>query len=158
LKGAKPVKFWRMLSRMGVILLFALFMTTCEDDYLLNSIGELNQVKPLKSGKWTSTTDFGEFNFIVNSDGTEIILVTYILSDWTCGCATINGSVISSKRPGWSINDRKFFIENDFDMAGNQRMTIKGYFSNSGDKVYGTFDSFMYGTTCTGKWRGGCTE
>ena len=152
------MKLWRLLAGLGVILCLTLFFAACGDDNPVDSNGDSNQVQPLKAGNWTSTTDFGEFDFIVKSGGEEITELKYIFSGWTCGPVTISGTITSTRTPGWPITDRTFTIERDLDIHGNETMTIQGTFSDNGEEVTGTFSAVMYGSTCQGTLCGACAD
>ena len=148
------MKIMHVGTVLGLSLFFMLYLTACGDDPVSNN----DQVKSLKSGDWTATSDFGGFDFTVNPEGTEIPNYTYRFDGWGCGGVTLSGSIIYTRTPGWPISDRKFTIEEDLDAQGNQAMTIQGTFSNSGDQVSGTFVGVMYGTTCQGNWSGSADE
>jgi len=105
-----------------------------------------------ESGDWRVLTDFGEFVFTVNIDGTHITKIIYTFSSWTCGPVTLSGTISIEKEPGWPISERQFTIENTLDVPGDQTMTINGTFSETGDEASGTWSADMYGTTCSGNW------
>jgi len=54
--------------------------------------------KGVKSGNWTGTSGFGEFDMVVNSDGTLITKFVIKFSDWVCGGIRHGGSLTLTYR------------------------------------------------------------
>jgi len=124
---------------------------------LRKALGLVSWTKPSLPSEWNASTDFGEMEFTVNSDGTGVIEITYIFSNWTCGSATMSGTVKFSKSSGWPITDRQFTIKNTFDPppigSGSQVMTINGTFDETGAHASGTWEADWYGSLCSGTWQ-----
>ena len=102
-----------------------------------------------RSGDWRVPTDFGEFVFTVNGDGTQITKLATTYEDWMCGGVIKNGTIITQTDPPWSISDDQFTIGYSYP---NDIMTINGTFNQAGDEASGTWSAVMYGTTCPGNW------
>jgi len=108
-----------------------------------------------RSGDWTVPTEFGQFVFTVNLDGTHITKLAVTYSDWTCGSVTKSGTIITHKDPPWSISDNQFTIGYSYP---NDEMTINGAFNQAGDEASGTWSAVMYGTNCSGDWEATFTD
>ena len=124
---------------------------------LRKALGLVTWTKPSLPSEWNASTDFGELKFTVNSDGTGVIEITYIFSSWTCGPATMSGTMKFSKSSGWPITDRQFTIKNTLDPppigSGSQVMTINGTFDKTGAHASGTWEADWYGSLCSGNWQ-----
>jgi len=96
------------IACISVILCGFLVFISCS-----NSDGILGPQK-ISSGEWNADTDFGEFHFIVDSEGTYIETITITFDNWTIGGVTHNGSVsITRYEPKWWITGRTFYISVD---------------------------------------------
>ena len=105
-----------------------------------------------KSGDWQVQTDFGEFIFTVNNDGTLITKLVITFSNFSCGGIRQNGTISSEQSPGWSISNSKFTIEKSVNPTGSITLTITGTFDKSGEKASGTWKVNVSGTDCSGAW------
>ena len=105
------------------------------------------------SGEWKVATEFGEFVFTVNIDGTSITKLVTTYSDWTCGSVTKSGTI--TIWANWSISFNQFTIGYSYP---NDEMTIDGTFNQAGDEASGTWTAVMYGTTCSGDWEATFTD
>jgi hypothetical protein len=124
---------------------------------LRKALGLITWTIPSLPSEWNVSTDFGELKFTVNPDGTGVTEITYIFSSWTCGSATMSGTVKFSKSSGWPITDRQFTIKNTFDPppigSGSQVMVITGTFDETGAHASGTWEADWYGSICSGNWQ-----
>ena len=125
---------------------------------LRKALGLVTWTIPSLPSEWNASTDFGELKFTVNSDGTGVIKITYIFSSYTCGSATMSGTMKFSKSSGWPITDRQFTIKNTLDPpppigSGSQMMTITGTFDETGAHASGTWEADWYGSICSGNWQ-----
>ncbi|MGB2697737.1 MAG: hypothetical protein WBD28_07750, partial [Candidatus Zixiibacteriota bacterium] len=102
-----------------------------------------------RSGDWKVPTEFGEFVFTVNVDGTQITKLVTTYADWQCGGVTKSGTVTTQTEPPWPISDDQFTIGYSYP---NDEMTINGTFNEAGDEASGTWSAVIYGTTCSGDW------
>ena len=100
-----------------------------------------------KPGTWTSSTDFGSFDFVVNDSSTYITKITFNFSNWMGR----SGGVGVSKDPGWAISNRTFKIETSI---MSDQWTIDGTFDSTGGKASGTWKAVISGQTLTGSWQG----
>ena len=97
---------------------------------------------------WSGPAGFGTFEFITDNDLTEISQLKLILSDFSCGIVTRNGTItVTLSIP---ISNRKFTYTDTF--SPDFKMTITGEFNVSGDFASGTWEALSYGTTCKGIW------
>ena len=103
------------------------------------------------SGEWSASTEFGEFDFSVNSEGTGITEISVNFSGFKCGPVTRSGG-FTVKRIGssWPITDGAFNIILD-DSPGYE-ITISGEFDGSCTGVSGTWEVDSMGTICSGLW------
>jgi hypothetical protein len=108
-----------------------------------------------RSGDWTVPTEFGEFVFTVNVDGTQITKLITSYTDWQCGSVIKNGDITIQKDPPWSISDNQFTIGYSYP---NDEMTITGTFNQEGDEASGTWSAVMHGTNCSGEWEATFTD
>jgi hypothetical protein len=106
-----------------------------------------------QSGDWTVQTDFGEFVFTVNPDGTLITKLIITFSSFTCGSVTQSGTMIFSTSPGWPISNNQFTIDIWINFP-NISMTITGTFIETGYQASGTWSVNVSGTICAGDWGG----
>ena len=124
---------------------------------LRKALGLITWTIPSLPSEWIALTNFGDLKFTVNSDGTGVIEITYIFSSWTCGPATMSGTMKFSKSSGWPITDRQFTIKNTLDPppigSGSQVMTINGTFDETGAHASGTWEADWYGSLCSGNWQ-----
>ncbi len=102
-----------------------------------------------RSGDWKVPTEFGEFVFTVNVDGTNITKLVTTYTDWQCGSVIKSGTITTQTEPPWSISDDQFTIGYSYP---NDTMTINGTFNQAGDEASGTWTAVMSGTTCPGEW------
>lgn len=102
------------------------------------------------AGHWIATTDFGNFDFSINSSGTELTWVNINLSNWKC-----DGTIItmSLKAGSWSISDGEFSAEIDLNPPHVEYLTIDGTYDETAKTFSGTWDQDMYGTHCSGTWK-----
>ena len=105
-----------------------------------------------RSGDWEVTTDFGEFIFTVNPNGTYITKLVVTFSNFTCGSITQNGTISTQTSPGWDISNNQFTIVNYINPTHTIKMTIDGTFSEEGNKASGTWNLNVSGTNCSGNW------
>lgn len=104
-------------------------------------------------GLWTGTSDFGEIEFEVSSDGNYIEKLKIIFVDFSCGIvASTSGSITFSKSPGWSISDGEFSMHVTLSQTQNREMDITGFFGNGGTDATGTYTADYDGTICQGAW------
>lgn len=108
-----------------------------------------------RSGDWTVPTEFGEFVFTVNLDGTHITKLVTTYSDWHCGSVIKNGDITIEKDPPWSITDNQFTI--GYSLPDDE-MTINGTFNQAGDEASRTWSAVMSGTNCSGDWEATFTD
>jgi hypothetical protein len=108
-----------------------------------------------RSGDWTVPTEFGQFVFTVNLDGTHITKLVITYSGWTCGSVTKSGTISTQKDPPWPVSDNQFTIGYSYP---NDEMTINGTFNQAGDEASGTWIAVMSGTNCSGDWEATFTD
>lgn len=144
-KGGIPMKKLVFLS----LIIFVIFSQHCKNS---PTAPEIPAVQTVKTGEWTATADFGTFDIIVSSGSNFITKITFNFASWTCGPVNKSGVVSVSTSPGWPISNRSFEIAIDFN--SNEKLTIKGTFSDNGVQVSGTWNSTIYGSTCSGSWQG----
>ena len=102
-----------------------------------------------KGGDWSAPADFGQLEFTVNSNGTEITRIKRIYSSYTCGIATMGGAMTSYG--SWPISNNQFTYETQDWLSGDS-FTLNGTFTGNGENVSGTFSQTVSGTICTGNW------
>ena len=105
-----------------------------------------------RSGDWTVSTDFGEFVFTVDSNGTHITKLSITFSSFSCGGVTQNGTITTETSPGWPITNSQFTIEKSINPSGTITMTIEGTFTQMGDEASGTWSVNVSGSICSGIW------
>jgi len=105
-----------------------------------------------RSGDWRVPTDFGEFVFTVNADGSQITKFIITFSDWTCGGVKQSGTITITRFPAWPISNGQFTLETSIGPSGNVKITINGAFNQAGDEASGIWSAVVYGTTCSGNW------
>jgi hypothetical protein len=128
------------MKKIIFFLIFSAILISCEKE------------GPPRAGDWKVTSDFGQFVFTVNSDGSYITKLVLTFSGYSCGGISQSGTITISSSPGWSISKEKFNISNSIDPQGNVTMSINGTFSKSGEEASGTWSLIAYGTTCSGSW------
>jgi hypothetical protein len=99
-------------------------------------------------GTWTGPADFGEIEFVVTQDGTEIEQIEIVFIDFTCGITTVNGSITITST--WPITNGQFTA--DLTLGGGNEMTIQGTFDGNCTNVTGTYEADFDGTICQGTW------
>jgi hypothetical protein len=112
-----------------------------------------------RSGDWKVPTEFGEFVFTVNIDGTNIPKIVTTFTNWTCGGVPKGGTLTTYQDPPWPITDDQFTIEISISPPpGNDVLTINGTFNQAGDEASGTWSAVVSGTTCPGSWEATFTD
>jgi hypothetical protein len=118
---------------------------------LLNGYG-VTYSQP-RSGDWKVPTEFGEFVFTVNVDGTQITKLVTTFTDWQCGVVIKSGTIISQTDPPWPISDDQFTIEISISPPpGDDIMTYNGTFTQTGDEASGTWSAVVSDSVCSGDW------
>lgn len=107
------------------------------------------------AGEWGGPADFGYLGFTVDSTSTGITEITWDWIDFTCGIVTLNGSITSTYVSPKAINKGQFptvelspFVSGDDDSS----FSMSGTFDATGTNASGTYEAFVYGTTCQGAW------
>jgi hypothetical protein len=102
------------------------------------------------AGHWAATADFGNFDFYISNDGTQLRYVNIALSNWMCG-----GSIItmSLKAGSWSVSDGRFSARIDLNPPHIEELTLDGAYDEKSKTFSGAWDQDMYGTHCTGTWK-----
>jgi hypothetical protein len=104
-----------------------------------------------KSGDWKVPTDFGEFVYTVNPDGTQITKIIFTYVSFPCGPIRTSGTVSITSQ--WSITNNQFTIVDSWStLVGQASMTVKGTFTSTGDQASGTWSENVAGTICSGTW------
>jgi hypothetical protein len=119
---------------------------------MMSLIFSCSKDKSPTDGNWIATTGFGKLVFTVTSSGTKISKMSYQFSNWTCGPATLSGTIEITSSPEWKITDGSFSITNSLDPDGNRTMTFSGTYDSDNDKFSGTWTAVSYGTNCSGTW------
>jgi len=117
---------------------------------LLSVCGRLT-AQPI-GGDWSCSTDFGNFTFTVNSEGTRINKLIFEATNWQCG--NTSGSFTTTiewpEPNGWSITDNQFHIDR---VSSGEGWIVSGTFNQTGTEASGTWSyANGWGTVCTGNW------
>lgn len=105
--------------------------------------------EPIASGRWSTSTDFGGFEFVVNDETNFITEVKYIFDG---DGNTSGGSIVITSSPGWPIIDRNFSITNKLSPSSNDQIIIIGSFSSDGKTASGTWDAIFNNASFDGIW------
>lgn len=137
------------------ILSGLLVFISCSKDSNGNDItGGTTGPQKITSGNWTASTDFGVFDFVVNSESTYITDITITFDNWTIGSTTHNGSIGIGSTPGWQISNRQFSIVQDLNpFQSDEIMTFSGTFPDTGKEASGTWEADFDGSTDSGTWQ-----
>jgi hypothetical protein len=102
-------------------------------------------------GLWSGPADFGEIEFLVAAGGSTIETITLTFDNFSCGGATISGSIGVSQ--SWSISNSQFSADLELDASGTRTMNLQGTFASSGSFASGTFTATINSTDCSGIWQ-----
>ncbi|MBF0398113.1 MAG: hypothetical protein HQK78_15140 [Desulfobacterales bacterium] len=102
-----------------------------------------------KPGKWEVSTDFGTFNFTVNSKSDHVENVGFKLSKFKCGYVEITGGVSMKSKEFWPIKDSEFTSRLNLKVY---KITINGKFDETGEQASGTWEIYSGGQVCKGEW------
>ncbi|GEM_PF-4641184 len=142
-------------TAVRVLIVFMFFFSSCSSPS--DTDGEIPpDTSPPRSGEWSAVnTGFGGFDFTINAGSSYITSITYKFSDWRCGSGSlISGNITISTDPGWPITNNTFQIQRTLDPGGQQQLTIRGTFNDTGDSVSGEWEGNVSGTNCIGIWSG----
>jgi hypothetical protein len=104
------------------------------------------------SGDWSCPTDFGNFTFTVNSEGTRINKLIFEVVNWECG--NTSGSFTTTiewpEPNGWSISNDQFYIDR---VISGEGWIVSGTFIQAGTEASGAWSyENGWGTVCSGNW------
>jgi len=138
-----------------VLIVFMVFSLSCSSPSGSNGENPPNTTPP-RAGEWSANNiGFGGFDFTINAGSTYITTITYHFSDWRCGSGSlISGNITVSTDPGWPISNNTFQIQRSLDPGGQQQLTIRGTFNDTGDSVSGEWEGNVSGSNCVGIWSG----
>lgn len=151
MKNLLGTKLFFVSNIFLVVVLFC-FLSCGDDDNITN--GNKGPVK-IASGKWTATIGFGTFDFIVNSESSQIMELKLNFDGWEIGNTTHNESItFTYGTSGIPIANRQFTFAKDINFASPvDIITINGTFSESANTAEGEWNANFDGLTDSGNWQ-----
>jgi len=135
---------------LALVLLIGMGVGACGGGEVTPPPGEEEEEEevtpaPPTPGEWTTSTEFGELGFTVNSGSTGITKVSFNFAEFECGGAQVSGGVSAENPSLWPITDGQFTVDASIPFG---EVVIEGEFDETGTHASGTWEI----NVCSGTW------